>query len=234
MITYGDRGSNPRISNRLLYIYDKYSMLKGQKYHYLYKIICKVNSKYYFGIHSTKNLLDNYLGSGYYIRKSIKKYGANNHEKIILEYFDNRDSLFEAEKNIITEDILKDPLCMNISRGGLGGIQNESHAKKLNLAGNKAFKEKLKDSEFKAWFINKNKCSDTFKRLHKEGRVNYNTFEGKTHSHDTKKKIGEANAIKQSGSSNSQFGSMWITNGLENKKIKNWDFIPNNWYKGRV
>ena len=35
------------------------------------------------------------------------------------------------------------------------------------------------------------------------------------------------------GESNSQFGTMWITNGTENKKIKADQVIPINWYKGR-
>lgn len=38
----------------------------------------------------------------------------------------------------------------------------------------------------------------------------------------------------QQGSKNSQYGTMWITNGLENKKIKRVDNIPEGWYKGRV
>jgi hypothetical protein len=39
---------------------------------------------------------------------------------------------------------------------------------------------------------------------------------------------------KQSGSKNSQYGTMLITNGQENKKIKKEvDIIPEGWYKGR-
>lgn len=36
-----------------------------------------------------------------------------------------------------------------------------------------------------------------------------------------------------SGAKNSQYGSMWITNGIENKKIKAIDTIPEGFYKGR-
>jgi hypothetical protein len=39
----------------------------------------------------------------------------------------------------------------------------------------------------------------------------------------------------QRGKKNSQFGTMWITNGQENKKIKkDVDIIPERWYKGRI
>ena len=58
-------------------------------------------------------------------------------------------------------------------------------------------------------------------------------WSGKTHKEETKRKIGLANSV-YTGSANSQFGTMWITNGVENKKIKKLDFIPEGWYKGRV
>lgn len=38
----------------------------------------------------------------------------------------------------------------------------------------------------------------------------------------------------QQGSKNSQYGTMWITNGYTNTKIKKIDLIPDGWYKGRV
>ena len=53
---------------------------------------------------------------------------------------------------------------------------------------------------------------------------------GKTHSDKTKQKM----SLAQTGQQNSQFGTMWITNGTENKKIKKVDNIPEGWYKGRT
>ena len=38
---------------------------------------------------------------------------------------------------------------------------------------------------------------------------------------------------KNRGEINSQFGTMWITNGEENKKLKLKSDIPEGWYKGR-
>lgn len=35
------------------------------------------------------------------------------------------------------------------------------------------------------------------------------------------------------GNKNSQYGTMWITNGIQNKKIKQEDPIPQNWIRGR-
>ena len=59
------------------------------------------------------------------------------------------------------------------------------------------------------------------------------TFFEKSHSEETKKIIGNKNSITQSGKGNSQFGSMWITNGVESKKIKKDYTIQEGWYKGR-
>lgn len=72
-------------------------------------------------------------------------------------------------------------------------------------------------------------------KAYKEGRIKLSpyAFKGKHHSDETKIKIGIINSFHQQGNKNSQFGSMWITNGIDNKKIKKEDFIPEGWYKGR-
>lgn len=44
-------------------------------------------------------------------------------------------------------------------------------------------------------------------------------FKGKKHSDETKRKMSESKKGKGNGSTNSQFGSCWITNEIENKKI---------------
>lgn len=38
----------------------------------------------------------------------------------------------------------------------------------------------------------------------------------------------------QCGQKNSQYGTMWITNGVQNKKIKKCDTLPEGWYRGRI
>ena len=45
----------------------------------------------------------------------------------------------------------------------------------------------------------------------------------------TKQKLSDLN----SGSNNPNYGTYWITNGTENKKVKSLDNLPNGWYKGR-
>jgi len=58
-------------------------------------------------------------------------------------------------------------------------------------------------------------------------------FKNKKHSNETKRKIGLSNSLKQKGEFNSQYGTCWITNGIENKKIHKSDNIPEGWSLGR-
>jgi hypothetical protein len=94
---------------------------KDKKYHYLYKTTNLINDKYYYGIHSTFDLEDGYLGSGTYLRRSILKYGKENFKREILEKFETREELIQAESDLITKYIVDEKLCMNLKTGGLGG-----------------------------------------------------------------------------------------------------------------
>lgn len=87
-------------------------------YHYFYKITNLINGKYYYGIHSTNNLEDGYMGSGTCLKKAYKKYGIENFNKEILRYFDNREELANYEEFIVNENLITDFNCYNISKGG--------------------------------------------------------------------------------------------------------------------
>lgn len=104
----------------LLTLQDTPFLGEDQRYHYLYKIINKLNGKYYYGMHSTDDLNDGYRGSGRAIKVAIKKYGVENFEKIVFEFFANRKQLAQAEKRLINEDVLQDRQCYNMMLGGIG------------------------------------------------------------------------------------------------------------------
>jgi group I intron endonuclease len=207
---------------------------KVKKYHFIYKTTNLLNDKYYVGMHSTSNLKDGYLGSGKRLRYSIRKYGVQNFKLEILEWFDTREALVNRETQLVNEDLLKDEMCLNLKPGGSGGWSSEEQ--RLNAAKSNQKQKWLKEND-KEWNINRSKRLSASQLLaFEEGRRERKHFcdwTGKTHTEETKQKIGEASKIKQSGSSNSQFGTRWITNGTENKKIKKTDLMPDGWKFGR-
>jgi hypothetical protein len=106
---------------------------KDKKYHYLYKTTNLKTGKFYFGIHSTDNIDDGYIGSGKKLWYSINKYGKENHKKDILEFVERRDLLNEIEIKIINE-FINNPLCMNLSNGGFGFNMNHQDETKMKIS----------------------------------------------------------------------------------------------------
>lgn len=89
-----------------------------KKFNYLYKITNKLNNKIYIGIHSTNNLNDKYMGSGGPLSRAKEKYGLENFEREILEFFPNGDLMNEAEAAIVTKEFIKRPDVYNAVPGG--------------------------------------------------------------------------------------------------------------------
>ncbi len=203
---------------------------KEKNIHYIYKTTCNVTGKYYVGMHSTINENDGYLGSGKRLRNSIRKYGAENHTKEILEYCDTRDLLVEAEKLSITDDMVLDKNCMNLKQGGEGGWGDIHH---------KAFKYKLdNDSEFREKFSKK--CSEISKEKIVKGIVTpineVYDWNGKTHVEETKQLISDTKKGTGTGETNSQYGTCWMTKDGLNKKVKKEELeshLYDGWITGR-
>jgi len=107
-----------------------------RKFHYIYKIT-RDDGRYYIGVHSTDDLDDGYFGSGQRLSRSIKKHGKQRHEKQIIEFLPTRAELRKREKEIITEELRSDPLCMNIAPGGGGGFIDSAHQRKCAAVGGK-------------------------------------------------------------------------------------------------
>ena len=221
---------------------------KQKKYHFIYKTTNLLNEKFYVGMHSTDNLEDGYTGSGKRLRYSIRKYGLENHKFKILEFLPSREELKKREAEIVNEEMLKHPLCMNLKFGGEGGwdhvnIDTEFLNNQVKLM-NSVRAEKMKDPVFYEEFCNR--CVSAQSKSEVRNRITAGrTFSGKSYNHckigsrqtdETKKKIGAKNSQLQLGSRNSQFGSCWICNDEEAKKIKKEElqtWLDQGWRKGR-
>lgn len=88
------------------------------KYHYFYKITNTINNKIYYGIHSTNDLNDGYMGSGRALIRAFKKYGKENFIKEIIKLFNSREELANYEKEQVNDEFIKENNNYNISIGG--------------------------------------------------------------------------------------------------------------------
>ena len=210
---------------------------KNKKYHFTYKTTNLVNGRYYLGMHSTNRLDDGYLGSGTRLYRELSKYGRDSFKLEILEYFNTRDELIEGEKSLITEQDLNNENCLNLKPGGSGGWTSEEHQKKATKNANIKRIDLFKNSkEFRdKWYKSTSKIQKELARDPNHTFKKYRDgFRGKTHSQETKSKISDALRGKGRGVNNSQYGTCWITNEEQNKKIHRGDLIPEGWRLGRV
>jgi len=211
---------------------------KQHTYHYIYKTVCNITGKYYIGMHSTSNLEDGYLGSGKVLKRSLNKYGKENHSIEILEWLPDRSSLKLREKEIVNDSLLKESLCMNLKIGGEGGnsaIDGKPVGGDKFKGAHAYWKENIEKVRNRTSSKNKQMWTDN---EYREKILSKFSFGGKTHSPETKTKIGEANSSRQRGSNNSQFGKIWIFSNTEKRsiKVKNdnlQEYLMSGWEKGR-
>ena len=195
---------------------------EDKQYHFTYKTTNLTNGKYYLGMHSTNKLSDGYLGSGKRLRHSIRKYGVNNFEFEILKHFANFEEMRDGEIELITDEDIKNLNCMNMKKGGDGGwsIEQQRNGRE---ATNKILKEKYGDDYALILYSNwRSGLTDDEKNEY-----------GKKVSDGVKQhKLNNPNFRK--GVNNPGYGTCWITNEVENKRVKKADVLPDGWKYGRV
>jgi group I intron endonuclease len=91
-------------------------------YHFIYKTTNVINNKYYYGVHSTTDLDDGYLGSGVALRKAIAKHGKESFKREIIEFFATREEAFSHEQMMIDESVVADRSSYNMCLGGNGAV----------------------------------------------------------------------------------------------------------------
>lgn len=88
---------------------------------------------------------------------------------------------------------------------------------------------KMYDQNTNEW----QKMLHAFKMM-KSGNHNHERYHNARLCEACRKHFGSIMHHVQKNENNSQFGTMWITNDIENMKIKNGQNIPFGWRKGRV
>jgi hypothetical protein len=254
------------------------------KFNYFYKIENKINGNFYYGVHKTSNLNDGYLGSGKRIVYALEKYGRENFKKEILLFFNTYEEALNYESKIVTEQLISDPSCYNLAKGGKSDTgflrqgpalinketseiikpnnikeyyelfntgkyygHTKNHAQFKNENG-KLFYLDINDDKIKELnlhgvtfgkFVSKDKNGNTYiidkndERYLRGDLVG--VWQNKKHTIETKIKMKNTFKIinHQQKEKNSQYGTCWITNEKESKKIYKGDLIPDGWKKGR-
>jgi hypothetical protein len=199
----------------------------------IYKTTNIVNGKFYIGKHQTKDLNDGYLGSGKLLKRAIKKYGIENFHKEILFECRSEEHMNTLEKILVVPDPeLNYNLCDG-GKGGFGYINSFCHNNKNNQrkTGNYKFlKQPNKESK-----LYREKLSSALKKKYNEGFTN--GFKGKKHSEKFRQRMSSLMQEKQKGINNSQFGTCWVNNGIQVKKIKKQEldfYLGLGYLKGRI
>jgi len=203
----------------------------------VYKTTNLVNGKIYIGSHKTKDLNDRYLGSGKYLNHAIKKHGVENFKKEILFVFDTPKEMYDKEAELVNVGFLAEENTYNLKIGGFGGFDHLNDSSTAHIE--RCIKaHKSRKSGYTGWKltvsqqqrISKQGVSARYEQL-----PNGATFLGKHHTEETKKMMSEkAKSRLVDKTKHSQYNTMWITNGEENRKISKNSDLPDGWYKGRV
>lgn len=191
-----------------------------RKYHYIYKTTRIHDGAFYIGMHSTDKIEDGYFGSGWRILRSIAEHGKEAHHREILEFFPDRESLRRKEIEIVDADLLKDPRCLNLAKGGDGGnIFTDEGRKKLaaNCKRNvtRFWNRYHNDPEYRE--IVRKKYSENSKRKYRDDNDRFGVdWTGRKHSIESRKKISES----QLGEKHANFGRKWFAK--DGKSVLAW------------
>jgi group I intron endonuclease len=215
-------------------------------FYLIYKITNQINGKFYIGSHKTKDLNDNYMGSGKYLLRAQKKHGIENFAKEILFVFDNPEEMYAKESEIVNEDFLEEQNCYNIKIGGFGGWDYINNNVELRVLKNKKARNTTNDKIKQKYGVSnssqidrvRQKASERMIKLHAEGKFTSSTsgFIGKKHSEKSKQLISfSAKERMKDPTNNPSFGTRWIwSDQLKiSKKILKDDPLSDGWNEGR-
>lgn len=184
-------------------------------FYIIYKIVNKLDGKFYIGQHQTKNLDDGYMGSGLRIQRAIEKYGKESFDKQLLHFFTSFDEMNAKEIELVTEELISRDDCYNIATGGMANGY-------LSQLGNDRLSCLYKDDDFMLRRSNKLKCSrntEDRKAFYQSNEFRTKMSECNARSHlrkkfsqETRSKMSLAHKGQGIGTSNTQYGTRWVYN----------------------
>ena len=163
----------------------------------IYKTTNTLNKKIYIGKHQTENVNDDYLGSGIFLERAVKKYGKENFKKEILFIFDNENEMNSKEKELVTEDFIKCSNNYNSAIGGEGGslFKGKKHTEETKRKLSEISKKRVASEETRKKISEANKkrivSEETKQKLSEKSKIRFQ-------NEDSKKKISETMKKKYS------------------------------------
>jgi hypothetical protein len=157
------------------------------------------------------------MGSGKYLKFAQKKYGLENFKKEILFVFSTPEEMYAKEAEIVNEEFLATENTYNLKIGGFGGwdyinssdlaCHSKDHMKMMHEIGKEKRDRSLSvcraDPEWREMFSERVSAAQK-ERAKKPDYVN--SFVGKTHTEEARRRISAAAKENQSGERNSQYG----------------------------
>lgn len=177
------------------------------------------------------------------LKRAYEKYGVENFTKEILFECNTFEEMVLKEYELVDAKFVRRQDTYNLTEGGGDGFE---YLNRMGLNVDIA-EQRLRDptlsarasklgNERRTWLLKNDKefRDSLCKKMSLNAISNLNfTFKDSKHSDNTKQKMSESHKGKHTGSKNSQYGTMWITNGIASKKIKKNGNIPEGWNKGR-
>lgn len=212
-----------------------YFVYSSLMFYVIYQTTNKINGKIYIGKHKTANLDDGYLGSGRYLQRAITKYGVDNFTCEVLHLLNSEEEMDAKEREIVNAEFLKRDNVYNLKLGGEGGFDFiNARGLGISTAQKLAAKQSIMRARANVTAESHKAKAATYKANYAAGKFeNPRGFQGKHHTEEFKNRHSEFMSANQSGSKNSQFGSIWITDGDMAIKIASTTSIPDGWRRGR-
>jgi len=199
-------------------------------YGYIYLTTNNINGKRYIGKKVSESFVENYYGSGTYIRKALKKYGKTNFTVAIIEECNSREELNRKERFWIKRyNAVESKEFYNLAVGGEGfskGMRfSDEHKQKLAEGkvgeNNPNYQKKPNENQARGleigWHL---PASEKHKKRLSEIRT------GCEVSEETRKKLSEAGKGKRT-----------INNGKITKRVNEHElewYLSNGWVRGYV
>lgn len=200
--------------------------------YYVYKITNRITGKYYIGKRAAKDPhSDSYMGSGRLIKEAIKKHGAENFRKEVLDVFESDAEAASLEAELVTPMQVGDPNCYNLHEGGMGGFAHlntgdEPHRERCRRA-------ERRRKEIYGPLVNSTDNFATNPHYQREASDRARTPEAIQKRRDTFKKTRH-----QQGEKNSQFGTVCCVprdaESAEGYQRFPKDAIPEGWVTTKV